>query len=115
VRFLSLFHLLNQFQNYKYCTITVKKNVILFPDVTIRRTTLITYIFFDYSVSVFQSRNGEEGGRDPPVLCFAVNLSESLANARFSVPMCDKGENTQTNREYGSKVDRHVSSDRSVE
>ena len=25
VRFLSLFHLLNQFQNYKYCTIAVKK------------------------------------------------------------------------------------------
>jgi hypothetical protein len=81
----------------------------------IHRTALITFIFFDYSVSGFQTRNGEEGGRDPPVLCFTVNFSESVANARYSVLMCDKGEKTQPNREYGCEVDRQVPSDRSVE
>lgn len=51
----------------------------------------------------------------PPVLCVTVNLSESQTDVRFSGLICDKGEKTQPNREYGCKVDRQVPSDRSVE
>jgi hypothetical protein len=53
------------------------------------------YSFFDYSISVFLTRNGDEVGRDQPAVYFAVNMSESLTNTRFCVLLYDKGEKTQ--------------------